>query len=441
MDTSFTDGDARSGAQPDAFCIDLNDSLWTRGNRIEYFFGAESATTGSQTWWSPFTGTVTDINDAADNPDECEILPIQGLVGGDILYVDGMHRRGAQPQFDQAFNLIGILDEIDRYDIRGPSSNVANRPGARVIDPLQQILPHYKKIIWNTGNLNDGLIGDGTTTIEKSNDALLLLTFLENLAVPGGIYFNGDNIAQEWPLYSGSAIPLRDTYIQHTLVNGDHVAQGFAVSPLAIGDAGSAFTHLTGPDTLIAYGGCPLINDFDVIEPVGPSTQEMHYDGGSASADGAIVGQKTENPDSVEVGVLLSGFSFHYIRDDRAAGLPDYAHHMYDILIWLGNIPPTPIPATPTFSNSLSQNYPNPFNPTTTIDFTVKELAPVTVKVYNVRGQLVKTLVNDNYAPGLTHQVSWDGRNNAGQSVASGVYFYKLVTKNFTQTKKMVLLK
>jgi hypothetical protein len=53
----------------------------------------------------------------------------------------------------------------------------------------------------------------------------------------------------------------------------------------------------------------------------------------------------------------------------------------------------------------------------------------------------VRTLANDRFEPGVTHQLEWNGRNNAGQSVSSGVYFYKLVTKNFTQTKKMVLLK
>ena len=64
------------------------------------------------------------------------------------------------------------------------------------------------------------------------------------------------------------------------------------------------------------------------------------------------------------------------------------------------------------------------------------------LRIYNVAGQLVKTLVNAEQAPkaeGFT--VQWNGRSNAGTPVSSGVYFYKLVAKNFTQTKKMVLLK
>ena len=91
---------------------------------------------------------------------------------------------------------------------------------------------------------------------------------------------------------------------------------------------------------------------------------------------------------------------------------------------------------------SLSQNYPNPFNPTTTIAYSIKDQAHVSLKVYNVAGQLVRTLVNEQQTPQVENfRVTWDGRNDLGSSVSSGVYFYKLVTKNFSQTKKMVLLK
>jgi flagellar hook assembly protein FlgD len=91
--------------------------------------------------------------------------------------------------------------------------------------------------------------------------------------------------------------------------------------------------------------------------------------------------------------------------------------------------------------NELRQNYPNPFNPTTTIKYQVKSDGLVSLKIYNVAGQLVRTLVNENVKAGVVHQAQWHGLNDAGQNVSSGVYFYKLVTTNYTQTKKMVLLK
>jgi len=445
MDTSFTNGAARTGAQPDKFAVDLNDDLFVPGDTISFVFSATN-TGAVTTYWSAFTGATTVLADVLANPNETTILPAAGWQrGGDILYVDGMDGRGAQPFFDTAFQMIGIYDQIDRYDIRAPSSGVANRPGSRVVDVFQQLLPCYRKIIWNTGNLDNGNIGDASTTGEKSDDAGMLLTFLDNLSLPGGVYFSGDNIAEEWPSLVNSAIPLRDTYIQHTLVDPDHLALIGQSSPLVIGEPGSCFDHFTGPDTLIAYGGCALYNNFDVLAPVtSVSTQEMRYDGGTAGSDGAVIAQYTENVDSVTVGVVLSGFSYHYATDMTEGGagfVPARVHHLRDILVWLGNSPPVPTAATPTYRNTLSQNYPNPFNPQTTIEFTLKDLAPVSVKIYNVRGQLVRTLVDETRAPGITHTVTWDGQNNSGQQVSSGVYFYKLVTKSFTQTKKMVLLK
>ncbi|HEY9167675.1 MAG TPA: T9SS type A sorting domain-containing protein [Candidatus Kryptonia bacterium] len=89
---------------------------------------------------------------------------------------------------------------------------------------------------------------------------------------------------------------------------------------------------------------------------------------------------------------------------------------------------------------SLEQNYPNPFNPTTTINFSVPKTGIVNVAVYNSIGQLVKVLTNNNYVPG-TYQITWNGLNQSGTSVASGVYFYKLATKDYTSSMKMVLLK
>jgi len=96
--------------------------------------------------------------------------------------------------------------------------------------------------------------------------------------------------------------------------------------------------------------------------------------------------------------------------------------------------------AGPSLRNSLAQNYPNPFNPQTTIAFSIAERANVRVAVYNVNGALVRTLANESRAAGA-YELTWDGRDDGGRQVASGVYFYRLTAGSFTQTKKMVLLK
>lgn len=89
----------------------------------------------------------------------------------------------------------------------------------------------------------------------------------------------------------------------------------------------------------------------------------------------------------------------------------------------------------------LNQNYPNPFNPTTTISFSLPEASRVTLAVYNVLGQKVRTLINNQLATAGFHAKQWDGRDDAGRQVASGIYFYKLEAGNFSSIKKMVLMK
>ncbi|MHB1686753.1 MAG: LamG-like jellyroll fold domain-containing protein [Ignavibacteriaceae bacterium] len=89
---------------------------------------------------------------------------------------------------------------------------------------------------------------------------------------------------------------------------------------------------------------------------------------------------------------------------------------------------------------SLSQNYPNPFNPTTSISFSVPNQQNVEIVIYNVLGEKVKTLVNKVISAGF-HTIQWDGKNEMGSYIASGIYFYRMVANNFHQVHKMIMLK
>jgi len=87
-----------------------------------------------------------------------------------------------------------------------------------------------------------------------------------------------------------------------------------------------------------------------------------------------------------------------------------------------------------------SQNFPNPFNPTTTISFSIPQQSLIEIAVYNTKGQKVKSLLKKCLNKG-NHSVDWNGDDNTGKNVASGVYFYKLRTGHNSQIKKMLLLK
>ncbi len=88
----------------------------------------------------------------------------------------------------------------------------------------------------------------------------------------------------------------------------------------------------------------------------------------------------------------------------------------------------------------LSQNYPNPFNPETTIQFGLPQAEQVSLKIYDINGKLVRDLFTGMKDAG-THTLLWNGRDNAGQKVSSGVYFYYFKADEFSQTNKMILMK
>ncbi len=88
----------------------------------------------------------------------------------------------------------------------------------------------------------------------------------------------------------------------------------------------------------------------------------------------------------------------------------------------------------------LAQNYPNPFNPSTSIQFELPRRSIVTMSIYNILGQRVKVLVNESRSAGI-HSVIWDGADQNGISLPSGVYFYRLVADDFVDTRKMVLVR
>ncbi len=124
---------------------------------------------------------------------------------------------------------------------------------------------------------------------------------------------------------------------------------------------------------------------------------------------------------------------------ERRLALGTHARSMYtlDLSTYTG-VDESPQQGPERFT--LSQNYPNPFNPTTNIAFALKERAEVTLKIYNMSGQLVRTLVHETRAAG-EHVTQWDGKNAAGQAVASGAYWYRLQSGAQTLQKQMILVR
>lgn len=133
----------------------------------------------------------------------------------------------------------------------------------------------------------------------------------------------------------------------------------------------------------------------------------------------------------IRIGFLFtSGSSFNdngwYIDDIRIDGIQDPTSVQSSISV-------------PTIT--LHQNYPNPFNPTTTIEYSIANTTPVEITIFNQLGQKVRTLRNDPVVQAGSYVVTWDGRDDKGHALASGIYLYQIRTRNFVSVKKAVLLK
>jgi len=161
---------------------------------------------------------------------------------------------------------------------------------------------------------------------------------------------------------------------------------------------------------------------------------ELHF-----TAGGITPGDYT----TVKTLCIDSGFyppagSFIFVPESGPQIIPAYTGGCFPTKISGSAVGESALNVPHTFS--LSQNRPNPFNPTTVIDYSLARKSQVDISVFNILGQEVAVLVSAELDAG-PHQVVWDGRDANGQQVSSGVYFYKMVTDEFVQTRKMALMR
>ena len=110
------------------------------------------------------------------------------------------------------------------------------------------------------------------------------------------------------------------------------------------------------------------------------------------------------------------------------------------LTVTIGDPTQEPLPPVVPMVTKLYNAFPNPFNPNTNIRYSLKEAGKVKIEIYNMKGQKIKSYNQEHSSPGY-YQVSWDGRDENGRNVASGIYLYRLTTANYTSAKKMVLAK
>ena len=143
----------------------------------------------------------------------------------------------------------------------------------------------------------------------------------------------------------------------------------------------------------------------------------------------------TSNVPTLGVGYDSTLFNWRQPTDSLLA---DTLNRWYSRQVWTVGI--REISSVIPNGFKLNQNYPNPFNPSTQIGFLISKATFVSVKIYDIAGREIYTLVGEKLSPGK-YSVNWSSINNEGDYVASGVYFYRMVAGNYVESKKMILLR
>ncbi len=141
--------------------------------------------------------------------------------------------------------------------------------------------------------------------------------------------------------------------------------------------------------------------------------------------------ERTVNLSAYEGQTIYIAFRHYNVTDMFYIKLDD---------VWVGNTTSESDLTVSLTGNRLNANYPNPFNPETSINFTVANEGLVSIEIFNSKGQRVKTLVNENYPKG-NYKVAWQGQDDSGRNVGSGLYFYRMKSGSYTATRKMILMK
>jgi hypothetical protein len=341
---------------------------------------------------------------------------------------------------------LDVGDDYDVYYVNGPSSGVGNGIGGRatalhLYDPITE--RGYDDILYTSGNLGVNTIANGDYNNDAGDDVGVLTDWFDT----GGkdIFLTGDDLASDLSQAGTATLNWLEVYMGAKLTVSDvrtfidnQATPKVLPTPAVPGNPVFALAP-----SWIAYGGCNQINTFDGVEVINTGQRIAEFND-PIDGSGYVYNAATLNLKSGGKIVSLP-YDLMYVYTDPSAPanvLPARTRLLWDVLIYFG-IPGDSGNASPVLPGIAFQtsNYPNPFNPSTTIKYSMPKAGHLKLSVYNVRGQLVKTLIDGTRPAGADQTIVWDGTNNQGGSVASGVYFYEARTGGDVKVKKMALVK
>lgn len=330
-------------------------------------------------------------------------IPFNLAVGQSrVLVVEDDGRAEFFAMYQDALEMLGLI-----YD----HWNTAEK-GAVPEDELSQ----FGRVIWYTGTeFNHSLFRNGTEALEKY------------LASGGRLFVNGGLFA----------FSLRDSALMTDYLGARYVSYRTNLHHLQTAGYNSVLGEMNFWLSQSGNNNQGLTGELDAIAPAQPI---LFYDRNSSEGAGniqssgaAAVAMANNNSRSV-----IFSFGWEGIADDRMR-----EQVLVQVLNWLdGTISSIELKLEDEIvpnQYALLQNYPNPFNPSTTIGFAVPQTSHVSIRIFNITGEEIRTLVDGDFAAGW-HRAIWDGKNQHQQPVTSGIYIYRMTAGSFQMARKMVMV-
>ena len=422
----------------DRYAFDFNDDYFLPGDRIEYFYRAASQT-------GAVISQPTSALDGAHGPPVYHHVRCLPTPGNDILLVeDGSNLTDS---WRMAFEL-GGLHTVDVFTTLQPGQDLANGLGvkAELAD-----LAGYRVIIWDSGTEVRNTLITGGQWNDSANETQLLLDWLDQSQQNAGLWVMGDLLAQDIDDGSGYLGSMFGAQVDH----GDSYRDLTGIAAPVVSGIHPALQYLGGAPEFFAFGGCPQNRDFAAVS----ARQELMVSVSHAWQDDAGLGLVAgildldpeddgflDNSQGYTTRALFSPFSYSAVRDNGYA-VPEgvsYARyfplHVLEQLFGYAGGGYVPAETLPVLATKLDAAFPNPFNPSTTLAFTLAESGPMRLSIHDVTGRELVVLAEGRHDAGR-HALTWDGRDAAGHTQASGVYFADFRAGDHRDRRKLLLLK
>jgi hypothetical protein len=442
------------------FCFDLPDTGFLfPGDVLRYHFEATSLvggeartaylpadTTGFSDWSDFWTYgqdfTVRALPSLEETTPGELFQPVSTLVWLDAYDTDAWF---------SSFDLMEIRPghQFDLFITRSPSSGVGNGLGSRATAAQ---LDGYSGMLYSAGSLSTFTICNGDENGDGSDDLGLLDEWLQGNNRT--LFLSGDNLVSDLALNTGSqGLDFLNNWARVSLVDMNlRPLIDTQTAPLVVPTDASAYLDLP---SWIAYGGCPIINTFDAVTVQGGAVRlaEFTTPWGATGAYPYAAMSFYQLP-AAKNGVTFSVPSVMTLPMSLATVYSDPgSFHMppcgarqlllAEVFMLCGHpdycsgVGGTEIPGSLVFG---AHQYPNPFNPVTTIDYTMPRAGHLSIKVFDLKGRLVKILLDEQVVAGKG-AVSWSGKDEQGAEVSSGVYFYRVQGPDRAIVEKMALIK